>query len=158
MNVDIFAILLDSIYFLAGLFFLLGLVLTATTGNTRPVKRMLVTLGVLFVLLIGVGFAFTPFLIFLLFQIVALILVWFMCIVVGAVCGGGIYALRHKRSVGARLTESDVADFVPLAEFCTREGIDEERALARIRSGYYRGGSFGGNWYIHKAEQSRQGA
>lgn len=154
MSVDIFGILVDSIYTIAALLFLVGLILTASTGSARPVKIFLVLLSGLFTLIIGVGFFFTPFVIFLLFQIIALILIWDMCIVVGAVCGGGIYSLRHKQPIGKRLAPGDLTDYLPLAEFAAREGIDDERALARIRSGYYRGGSFEGAWYVHASEQS----
>src|SRR5690606_33511887 len=128
--IDIFAILLDSIYFLAAVFFVIGLLLTAFSGKARPVKIFLWILTALFTVLIGIGFAVTPFVIFLLFQIVALILVWFMCVVAGAVCGGGLYSLRHKRKAANNLTETELADFVPLADFCKQEAVDEERALA----------------------------
>ena len=157
MNIDIFDVLLDSIYLLAAIFFAIGLLLTATSGKAGPVKIFLWTLTALFTLLIGVGFLFTPFLIFLLFQIVALILIWYMCVVAGAVCGGALYSWRHKQRA-AGLAEAELGDFVPLAEFCLKEGIDEERARARISSGYYRGGAFNGAWYVHRSEQSRQQA
>lgn len=158
MNVDVFGILLDSIYALAAVFFGIGLVLTATSGRTRPVKVFLWILTGGFALLIGIGFVFTPLVIFLLFQVLALILFWYLCIIAGAACGWGIYALRHKRRIGQSLTRQELDDFVPLNEFCAREGIDAERARARISSGYYRGGSFGGEWYVHRSEQSRQQA
>jgi hypothetical protein len=158
VDVDIFGILLDSIYAVGALLFLVGLVLTAITGRTRPIKIFLAMLSALFALLIAIGFFFTPFVIFLLFQIIALILVWDMCVVVGAVCGGGIYALRHRQPVGKRLMREELTEYLPLAEFAAREGIDEERALARIRSGYYRGGSYEGAWYVHASEQSRRQA
>lgn len=155
MDIDIFGILLDSIYLLAAVFFAIGLLLTATSGKARPVRIFLWILTALFTLLIGVGFLFTPFIIFLLFQIVALILIWDMCVVAGAVCGGGLYALRHKRAAHT-LTAADLAEFVPLEDFCTHEGVDAERVRARISSGYYRGGAFDGKWYVHRSEQSRQ--
>lgn len=154
MDIDIFAVLLDSIYFVAAVLFVIGLLLTATSGKVRPVKTFLWILTALFTVLIGIGFLFTPFLIFLLFQIVALILIWYMCIVAGAVCGGGLYALRHKRAAQT-LTAAELAEFVRLEDFCRQEGVDEERARARISSGYYRGGAFDGTWYVHRSEQSR---
>ncbi|MDY6981655.1 MAG: hypothetical protein SV422_01065, partial [Pseudomonadota bacterium] len=138
MDIDIFDVLLDSIYFLAAVFFVIGFLLTAFSGQARPVKIFLWILTALFTVLIGIGFALTPFVIFLLFQIVALILIWFMCVVAGAVCGGGLYSLQHKRKSANSLAEADLGDFVPLADFCAQEDVDEERALARIRSGYYR--------------------
>jgi hypothetical protein len=156
MDVDIFGILIDSIYIAGALLFLVGLMLTATTGSFRPVKIFLWILTGFFTLLIAIGFYFTAFLIFLLFQIIALILLWYMCVVVGAACGVGIWSLRHKRQIGEQLAQKDLGEFIPVAEFCAREGVDEERVLARIRSGYYRGGAFGGAWYVHRSEQSRR--
>jgi hypothetical protein len=156
MDIDIFGILLDSIYTLAAVFFTIGLLLTATSGKAAPVKAFLWILTALFIVLIGIGFAFTTLLIFLLFQIIALILLWYMCVVAGAVCGGGLYAWRHRQRTGDALAESELGDFMPLAEFCRMEGVDEERARARISSGYYRGGAFNGEWYVHRCEQSRQ--
>lgn len=158
VDIDIFDVLLGSIYLLAAVFFVIGLLLTTFSGRARPVKIFLWILTALFTVLIGIGFAITPFVIFLLFQIVALILVWFMCIVAGAVCGGGLYSLRHKRKAANSLVETELNDFVPVSDFCRQEGVDEERALARIRSGYYRGGAFNGRWYVHRSEQSRQQA
>jgi hypothetical protein len=158
MDIDIFAILLDSIYLLAAIFFLIGLLLTATSGKAQPVKSFLWILTALFTVLIGIGFVFTSLIIFLLFQILALILIWYMCVVAGAVCGGGLYAFRHKRRATNSLTAAELGDFMPLAEFCREEDIDEERALARISSGYYRGGAYDGRWYVHRSEQSRQQA
>lgn len=156
VDIDIIDVLLDSIYFLAVVFFVTGLLLTAFSGQARPVKIFLWILTALFTVLLGIGFALTPFVIFLLFQIVALILIWFMCVVAGAVCGGGLYSLRHKRKAANSLTDADLIDFVSLTDFCRQEDVDEERALARIRSGYYRGGVFNGTWYVHRSEQSRQ--
>lgn len=155
VDIDIFGLLLDAVFILGALLFIAGFLLTAATGSARPVKLLLWILAGIFTVLIVIGFAFTPFLIFLLFQIVALILLWFMCVVAGAVCGGGLYAWRHRRKPGERVTEEVLHEFVPLAEFCAREGIDEERGLARIRSGYYRGGNFSGAWYVHRSEQSQ---
>jgi hypothetical protein len=154
--VDYFGILADFVYAVAGLAFLCGLLITAVTGAAKPVKTFLWWLTGLFTVLIAIGFVFSRgLLIFLLFQIVALILIWYMFVVVGAVCGGGIYSLRHKQAPGQRLTQAELGDYLPAAEFAAREGIDTERALARIRSSYYRGGQYDGAWYIHRSELSQ---
>jgi hypothetical protein len=154
--VDIFGILADVVYAVAGLAFLCGLLITAITGAARPVKTFLWVLTGIFTLLIALGFVFSRgLLIFLLFQIIALILVWYMFVVVGAVCGGGLYLLRHRQAPGTRLTQEELVDYLPAADFAAREGIEVERALARIRSSYYRGGQYEGSWYIHRSEQSR---
>ena len=153
---DFFGILANAVYAVAGIAFVSGMVITAVTGRAKPVKTFLWALTALFTLLIVLGFIFSQgLLIFLLFQIIALILIWYMFVVIGAVCGGGIYSLRNRRQVGTRMTQAELDDYVPVEEFCALEGIDADRALARIRSGYYRGGAFGKNWYIHKSEQSR---
>ena len=152
---DVFGLLADAVYAVAGIAFLSGLVITAVTGRAQPVKRFLWGLTALFTLLIIAGFVFSRgLLIFLLFQIIALILIWYMFVVIGAVCGGGIHSLRHKRKVGAHITQDELGEYLPVNEFCAMEGIDEDRALARIRSGYYRGGAFGKAWYIHKSERA----
>ena len=112
-------------------------------------------LSAVFTLLIILGFVFSRgLLIFLLFQIIALILIWYMCVVVGAVCGGGVYSLRHKHAPGKKLTQAELGDYLPAADFAAQEGVEVERALARIRSSYYRGGQYEGAWYIHKSERS----
>lgn len=152
---DFFGILANVVYAVAGLAFLSGLLITAITGAAKPVKIFLWVLSGIFALLIIAGFVFSRgLLIFLLFQIIALILIWYMFVVIGAVCGGGIYALRHRQAPGNRLTPEELADYLPAADFAAREGIEMERALARIRSSYYRGGQYEGAWYIHRSEQS----
>jgi hypothetical protein len=153
--VDVFGILANTVYAVAGLAFLCGLLITAIAGTAKPVKTFLWVLTGVFTLLIIVGFVFSRgLLIFLLFQIIALILVWYMFVVVGAVCGGGIYSLRHKQPAGKKLTQAELGDYIPAADFAAQEGVEMERALARIRSSYYRGGQYDGAWYVHKSEQS----
>jgi hypothetical protein len=155
--VDVFGILANVVYAVAGLAFLSGLLITAIAGAAKPVKTFLWILSGIFTVLIVIGFIFTRgLLIFLFFQIVALILIWYLFVVVGAVCGGGLYSLRHKQAPGKRLTQAELGDYLPAAEFAAREGIEVERALARIRSSYYRGGQYEGAWYIHKTEQANQ--
>jgi hypothetical protein len=155
---DYFGILANAVYAVAGLAFLAGLGITAVTGSMKPVKTFLWVLTGLFTLLIAAGFVFSRgLLIFLFFQIVALILVWYMFVVFGAVCGGGLYSLRHRQATGKRLSPSELGDYLPAADFAAREGIEEERALARIKSSYYRGGQYEGTWYVHRSEQSADG-
>lgn len=154
MTIDVFAILFNAIYAIGGLAFITGLLLTATTGSAKPVRTLLKAVSITFaVLLIGSYIAFR-LVIFLAFQIIALVLIWELCIVVGAVCGGGIYSLRHKQPVGRKLTQDELGDYLPAADFAAAEGIELERALARIKSSYYRGGQYDGAWYIHRSEQS----
>ena len=52
------------------------------------------------------------------------------------------------------MNEEELGDYLTIAEFAAREGIDEERAQARIESGYYTGGYCKGAWYVHKSELS----
>lgn len=152
---DFFGILADLVYGVAGLAFLSGLLITAITGAAKPVKTFLWVLTGLFTVLIVIGFVFSRgLLIFLLFQIVALILIWYMFVVIGAVCGGGIYSLRHRQAPGKKLTAQELGDYLPATDFAAREGIELERALARIRSSFYRGGQYDGTWYVHKSEQT----
>jgi hypothetical protein len=134
--------------------FVSGLLLTATTGSARPVKIFLGILTAIFSAASIAGLMFTGLLIYLLFQIIAAILILYLVIILGAVCGWGLYVLRHKKPRGKPLSKFDIAEYLPLAEFATVEGITEERALARIQSSYYRGGLHEGAWYIHKAELS----
>ncbi len=134
--------------------FFSGLLLTATTGSARPVKLFLGILTAIFSIASIAGLMFSGLLIYLLFQIIAMILTLYLVIIGGAVCGWGIYALRHKKLRGKPLTTLAIGEHLPLAEFATLEGITEERALARIQSSYYRGGLYKGAWYIHKSELS----
>ena len=155
MNIDVFAILFDAIYAVAALAFLTGLLITATTGSAKPVKTLLKVLTIIFTLLLVASYIVFHLIIFLAFQIIALILIWYMCVVIGAVCGGGIYSMLHRQPTGKPLTQEELGEYLPAADFAAREGIDVERALARIKSSYYRGGQFEGTWYIHRSEQSR---
>ncbi len=155
---DFFGILENAVYAVAALAFFSGLLITSITGAVKPVKTFLWVLTGVFTVIIGIGFFFSRgLLIFLLFQIIALILVWYMFVVFGAVCGGGIWSWQHKQAA-KRLGQADISEYLPTAEFCALEGIDEERAVARIKSGYYRGGQFGGAWYIHGSERTQNRA
>ncbi len=97
-------------------------------------------------------------LIFLLFQILSLAVILLLVVIMGAVCGAGIFSLRHKQPRGKSLGKSGIGEYLPVVVFSTREGITEERALARIKSGYYQGGLIESAWYIHKAELSQSKA
>ncbi|MES2603891.1 MAG: hypothetical protein V4603_03080 [Pseudomonadota bacterium] len=137
----------------AVLCFMAGMLITAITGAAGPVKRLFVILTGIFAIALLGGLIFSRgLLIYLLFQIIALIIVLYFLVIAGAVCGGGIYALLHKKAPGSKLRSGDLADYVPLAEFAALSAIDVERAMARIKSGFYQGGRHKGAWYIHKSE------
>lgn len=135
--------------------FITGILITTLTGSARAVKLVLAGVTALLVLALAAGLIFTRgLLIYLTFQIIALVVMWYLVLVAGAVCGGGIYLLLHRKPPGKVLTAADLADYLALAEFCRLEGVDADRAEARIRSGYYAGGRFDGTWYIRKSELS----
>ena len=143
--------------YVIGFAFLSGLLLTATTGSARPVKIYLAILTVVFILVSIAGFAVSSgWLIFLYTQLMVLVLILYFVIVAGAVAGGGIYSLRHKRRRGVLLTAGELANFLPVAEFSHLEGITEERALSRVHNGFYLGGKYGDTWYISKKELTNQ--
>jgi hypothetical protein len=136
--------------------FISGLLITAITGAARPVKVFLAILAVISVSGIIAGFILSNGLLFyLVFQIISLVVLLFFVVIFGAVCGGGIYLLRHKKPLGKSLSKPDVENYLPVAEFSTLEGITEERALGRIKGGFYQGGLYEGTWYIHKSELSQ---
>jgi hypothetical protein len=139
----------------ASVAFVIGLVITAATGSARNVKIFLAILSIILGAITVAGLIFSRGLLtYLLFQLISLVLVLYLVVVAGAVCGGGIYTLLHKKTIGLSLGKTDLAEYLPAAEFSTLEGITEERALARIKSGYYQGGRHAGAWYIHKSELS----
>jgi hypothetical protein len=141
----------------AAVSFIAGLLLTAVTGSARPVKIFLGILAIIFSIGIVAGFIVSQGLfVYLLFQIISLAIILFFVVILGAVCGGGIYLLLHKKPRGKSLTRLDIEEYLPAAEFSTLEGITEERALLRINGGFYRGGLYEGNWYIHKSELSQK--
>ncbi len=136
--------------------FLAGLLITALTGSARPVKYFLAIIGLIAIAALVAGLVYSHgLLIYLMFQIISLVLVLFLIVILGAVCGGGIHSLLNKKPVGATLTVPELDEYLVAAEFSALEAITEERALARIRSGYYRGGRHKGAWYIHKSELSQ---
>ena len=133
-----------------------GVLITALTGSARNVKIFLAIVAAITGVATGAALVLTHGLFtYLLFQLVAAVLLLFLIVVAGAVCGGGLYLLRHRKTVGLRLTAADLDHYLPSADFATRERITEERALARIKSGYYRGGRHAGAWYIHESELSQ---
>ena len=139
----------------ASVAFFSGLLITTFTGSARPVKYFLAFIGFIAFAALVVGFNYSHGLLFyLLFQIISVVLILFLIVVAGAVCGGGIYSLLHKKPAGSNLAASELEHYLGAAEFAALEGIPAERALSRIRSGYYRGGRFQDAWYIHKSELS----
>lgn len=135
--------------------FLAGMLLTAITGTARSVKIFLAVMSAIAAAGIVIGMVMSGgLLIYLLFQLVALVIGLCFIVIIGAVCGGGMYALLHKQKPGKPLSEAELANHLPLAEFCLREGVDEERATVRLTSSFYAGGRYQGRWYVHKSELS----
>ena len=121
-------------------------------------KLLLVILSVLFVLVVIPGFFLTRgWLIFLFFQLLTFWIVIYMFITAGAAAGFGIHRLAN-RGPGKTLDAAELDDYVELAVFSNKEGLDEARALTRIKNGYYKGGMYQGTWYIHQSELSDAGA
>ena len=125
--------------------FLSGLVITVVSGSAKAVKIYLGILTALFLVIAIAGFAFFT-------QLMVLWLILYMVIITGAAAGYGLYVLMHRQRPGEALAGADLEDYLSVVDFSAREGITEERALSRIRSGYYRGGNLRGHWYIHKSE------
>lgn len=134
--------------------FLAGALITAISGKARPVKIVLAGLsGILFIALVA-GVVFTRgLLIYLLFQVIILIILLDFVVIAGAVCGGGIYLLLHRKPTQA-LDANNLTDYQSVKEFAALEGVEEERLIARIKSGFCKGGRYGGEWYIHQSERS----
>lgn len=135
--------------------FLIGMGITALTGRATGVKGFLVLLAVLVLAVAIALLVISPTLFALsLFQLIGGLLVLGCFVIAGAACGGGVYALLHRKPAGKALDASELASFLPLDEFCRLEGIDPERARSRIQSGFYQGGLHGGGWYVHRSELS----
>jgi hypothetical protein len=134
--------------------FLLGLILNFLTGSGRALKYVLVGFALLFGVAAVVGLAVSGgLLIFLLFQLIILMLLFLFTLFVGGLCGSGLRGLLQRHGARKTLRPEQLGDYVEVALFCAAQGEDEERTLARIRSGYYQGGSCRGRWYVHKSEQ-----
>lgn len=135
--------------------FIAGLLCTVDSGSVRNVKILLGVLTLLICTGFAAGLVFSRgLLILFLFHLITLICVLSVFIIVGAACGGAIYLYRHQKPPGKSLDKAELGEYLPAAEFATLEGISEERALPRIKSGYYKGGLHQGAWYIHKSELS----
>ena len=146
-------LLTQGLLYFTGAVFVIGVLITTLTGSARAIKVLLAIVSGIVVVALVAGFIFSRgLLIYLTFQILALVMLWYLVLIAGAVCGGGIYLLLHRKRVGKALTPAELGDYLPLAEFSRRDGIEPERALVRIRSGYYLGGSCEGQWYVHKSE------
>jgi hypothetical protein len=135
--------------------FLTGAAITAITGKARPVRILLAVLSAIFLLALAGGLVVSRgLLIYLLFQIIAVIILLYFFVIAGAVCGGGIYLLLHRKSPGQKLQPSELPECLSIDEFARVEGIEPERLMARIKSGFYRGGHNSGGWYVHREELS----
>jgi hypothetical protein len=149
-------LVLDLVLYLFVGAFLLGLCLNLVTGSGRALKYCLSAFAVLFGIAAVAGLVLSGgLLIFLLFQLIILMLLFLFTIFVGGLCGSGVLRLVQDYAARKTVAPQDLTEHLPLAEFAEREGIDVERVLARIRSGYYKGGRFAGAWYVHRAELSR---
>lgn len=135
--------------------FCVGAALTAATGKARPVKLLLLALTGIFAISLVVGLIISRgLLVYLLFQVIALVIILYFVVIAGAVCGGGIYLLLHRRAPGQVVDPNELADYLSVADFANAEGVEPERLIARIKSGFYRGGRHAGVWYVHRSELS----
>lgn len=152
---DFSNLLANIAYIASAIAFVAGFLLTVITGAAKPVKVLLAVLTGIFALALIAGLIFSRgLLIYLVFQIIALILLWYLLIIVGAVFGGGAYLLINKKPPGKNLADANMEEYLPALEFSAIENITEERAISRIKSGYYHGGLHKGTWYIHKSQLS----
>lgn len=143
----------EFVFYIFSFAFLLGLFLHLATGSVRAIQYCLGGLTAIFIVGAIVGLVLSGgMLIILLFQLIIVVLVLFFTIIAGALCGGGIRMLLDGKRASKNLSEHDIADYVTVTEFCLLEGVEEERALARIQSGFYKGGCLEGCWYVHKSE------
>ena len=150
-------LVLDLVLYLFAGAFLLGLCLNLVTGSGRALKLCLSSFAVMFSGAAVVGLILSGgLLIFLLFQLIILMLLWLFTLFVGGLCGSGVRKLLQDHDSRKLVSQQDLADYLPVAEFAAAEGVDVERALARIRSGYYKGGKFAGQWYVHCAELTQR--
>ena len=134
--------------------FISGFLITVLGGSARGIKILLIALSVIFTLVVIPGFIVTRgLLIFLILQLISMLIIIFMFIIVGAVTGASIYHLIHKKK-NTNLDQGLIHEYISLVEFSEKKGITEERTLARIKSGYYLGGLYEGNWYVHHSELS----
>ena len=139
--------------------FVIGCLFTLISGSFRGIRILLIILSVLFVLVIIPGFVVTRgWLIFLFFQLITFWIVIYMFLLAGAAAGFGAYKLIHKTAPGSTIEEIELDKYLGLDEFSMREGISEERALSRIKNGFYKGGQFQGNWFVHQSELSSKGS
>ncbi len=135
--------------------FISGLLITAVSGSARAVKVYLIFLTALSILGTLIGLIFSQgLLIFLLFQIITLIIIIFFFIIAGAAVGAGIYQLIHKQPAFKKLRESELIDYLALAEFAELEDISTDRVQLRVKSGLYRGGQYKQERYMHNSELS----
>ena len=150
-------LLLNAVFAIFGAAFVIGFFFTLFSGHFRGIKILLIIFSILFVILIIPGFILTQgWLIFLFFQLMTFWIVIYMFLLTGAAAGFGVHGLIHKKSPGSIISESELKEYLTLGDFSVQEGIDEERALTRIRNGFYKGGRLEGEWYVHQSELSNQ--
>lgn len=147
-----------TLYSIAGSF-LLGLVITTLTGSARSIRWLLGIVTALLVLGLLGGLWFTRgILILLTFQLVVFVIILYFFVILGALCGAGLHQLLNHRKRKQTLTEAELSSHLTLAEFCQARGIDEPRVLPLLRSGFYRGGTYQGRWYVHRDEVANAAA
>lgn len=155
---DIMSLLARVALVLALVAFLSGFLITALSGSWRAVKIWLAVIAVIAMALTIVALVLSHnAFVYLMFQFVSLVIIFCFVVLAGAACGYGVYLLVHRRPPGVDMNVANADDFLPLAEFCRREGVPEERARARVASGYYTGGRKGGEWFIGRSELSSPG-
>lgn len=152
-----FELLGQALLLIAAAVFGLGFMLAQASGTWQLPRRVLISLNVLYLVLLVVGLLLTKgFLVFLMFQYIGLVLVLDIVYVAGAASGAGLRAVQQRKRATA-LDATMLDDYMDVTEFAAREGIEAERALARIKSGYYKGGCRDGRWYVHRSELTPAG-
>jgi len=141
------------VFYIFSFAFLLGLFLHLATGSVKVIQYCLGSLTAIFIVGAIAGLVLSGgMLILLLFQLVIVVLLVFFTIIAGALFSGGIRMLLDGRRDRKSLSKPEIADYVTVTEFCLLKGVEEERVLARIQSGFYKGGCFEGCWYVHRSE------
>jgi hypothetical protein len=129
-----------------------GFLITAITGSPRRVKHFLAVMnGIAALIAIALLIVIRAF-VYLLFQYITVMLALSFLTIFGATLGYGFYLLIHHKPPGNKLDRNNLDDYLPSPDFAIQEGIDEDRAIGRIKSGYYDGGKIDGIWYIRKTE------
>lgn len=142
-----------AIYFCC-FFFILGFACTFLNGSIKTVKTCLTVIAIMFFLGSLAGLIFSRgLLIFLLPQLLVFYIFIALMIILGAAAGVLVHRGRKEISSSDKLKASNLAAYLPLPEFLSATGLEEDRVIKRIKSGFYLGGVFQGQWYVHKSER-----